>query len=156
MSNLYIDYMNLRSVCWSLQATTLTSLCPIIPSRWSDSKVTVRVRTGSSAFLGEMLKVVTASPPGATELHIGMGVVCVFVLCVCLCVHMCVCVVYGVCMLEWLLHKVKNEDILADTGEVPVEAQPKPRQLQWFGYLQRMPEYRLQLKCRSQGKNKPW
>ena len=108
--------MNLRSVCWSLQATTLTSLCPIIPSSWSDSKVTVRVRTGSSAFLGEMLKVAMASPPGATELHTDMGVVCVLVcvlcvlvcvlcvcvlcVCVCLCVCMCVCVVYGVCMSE--------------------------------------------------------
>ena len=103
--------MNLRSVCWSLQATTLTSLCPIIPSSWSDSNVTVRVRTGSSAFLGEMLKVVMASPPGATELHTEMGVVCVLVcvlcvlvcvLCVCVCVYVCVCVcvVYGVCMSE--------------------------------------------------------
>ena len=57
-----------------------------------------------------------------------------------------------------LLHKVRNEDIFADTGEVPVEAQLKLRQLQWFGDLQRMPEYRPQgqvLKCRPQGKRKP-
>ena len=40
----------------------------MIPSSWSDSKVTVSDRTGSRAFLGEMVKVVEASPPAGTGL----------------------------------------------------------------------------------------
>ena len=39
------------------------------PSSWFDSKVTVSDRTGSRAFLGEMVKVVEASPPAGTGLH---------------------------------------------------------------------------------------
>ena len=41
----------------------------MIPSSWSDSKVTVSDRTGSRAFLGEMVKVVEASPPAGTGLQ---------------------------------------------------------------------------------------
>ena len=40
------------------------------PSSWFDSKVTVSDRTGSRAFLGEMVKVVEASPPAGTGLHV--------------------------------------------------------------------------------------
>ena len=102
--------MNLRPAdCWIVQETTFTWVCPIIPSSWSDSKVTVRVRTGSRAFLGEMLKVVVASPPAGTELRTyrdeGRGT-CVHVwdcvtlhngmhyeLCVCVvwCIYVCAC-----------------------------------------------------------------
>ena len=102
----YNHYMNLRPAdCWIVQETTFTWVCPIIPSSWSDSKVTVRVRTGSSAFLGEMLKVVVASPPAGTELRTyrdeGRGT-CVHVwdcltmhngICIMNCVCVCVCCV---------------------------------------------------------------
>ena len=40
------------------------------PSSWFDSKVTVSDRTGSRAFLGEMVKVVEAPPPAGTGLHV--------------------------------------------------------------------------------------
>ena len=56
-----------------------------------------------------------------------------------------------------LWHKMRNEDIFADTGEVLVEAQLKLRRLQWFGHLRRMPEYWPQwqvLKCRPQGQKR--
>ena len=56
-----------------------------------------------------------------------------------------------------LWDKRKNEDILAETEELPVEDQLKLRRLQWFGHLQRMPEHRPQrqvLKCRPQGKKR--
>ena len=43
------------------------------PSSWFDSKVTVSDRTGSRAFLGEMVKVVEASPPAGTGLHVEGG-----------------------------------------------------------------------------------
>ena len=39
-----------------------------------------------------------------------------------------------------LLNKRRNEDILAETGEVPVEDQVKLRRLQWFGHFLRMPD----------------
>ena len=56
-----------------------------------------------------------------------------------------------------LWHKVRNEDIFADTWEVPVEAQLKLMWIQWCGHLRRMPEYWPQwqvLKCRPQGKKR--
>ena len=49
-----------------------------------------------------------------------------------------------------LWNKRRNEDILAEVGELPVEDQVKLRQLQWFGHLQRMPSHwpqRQMLKC---------
>ncbi len=51
----------------------------------------------------------------------------------------------------------RNEDILAETGEMPVEDQLKLKQLRWFGHLQRLPDHRPQrqvLKCRPQGKRR--
>ena len=50
-----------------------------------------------------------------------------------------------------------NEDIPAETGEVPVEDQLRLKRLQWFGHLQRMPDHRPQrqvLKCCPQGKKR--
>ena len=51
----------------------------------------------------------------------------------------------------------RNEDILAETGKMPVEDQLKLKRLRWFGYLQRMPDHRPQrqvLKCHPQGKRR--
>ena len=51
----------------------------------------------------------------------------------------------------------RNEDILKETGETPVEEQLRQRRLQWFGHLQRMPDHRPQkqvMKCRPQGKKR--
>ncbi len=45
----------------------------MIPSSWFDSKVTISDRTGSRAFLGEMVKVVEASPPAGTGLRVEGG-----------------------------------------------------------------------------------
>ena len=56
-----------------------------------------------------------------------------------------------------LWNKRRNEDILAEVGEIPVEDQVKLRRLQWFGHLQRMPAHRPQrqvLKCRPRGKKR--
>ena len=56
-----------------------------------------------------------------------------------------------------LWNKKKNEDILAETGEVPVEDQVKLRRLQWFGPPSKdaSPSTTRQvLKCRLQGKNR--
>ena len=51
----------------------------------------------------------------------------------------------------------RNEDILAETGELPMEDQLRLKRLQWFGHLQRMPDHRPQrqvLKCRPEGKKR--
>ena len=40
-----------------------------------------------------------------------------------------------------LWDKRRNEDILKETGEIPVEEQLRQRRLQWFGHLQRMPNH---------------
>ena len=51
----------------------------------------------------------------------------------------------------------RNEDILAETGEMPVEDQLKLKRLRWFGHLQRMPDHQPQrqvLKCSPQGKRR--
>ena len=56
-----------------------------------------------------------------------------------------------------LWNKRRNEDIMAEVGEIPVEDQVKLRRLQWFGHLQRMPAHQPQrqvLKCRPRGKKR--
>ena len=55
----------------------------------------------------------------------------------------------------WDMHW--NVDILKETGRLPVEEQLGQRQLQWLGYVQRMPDHHPQkqlLRCRPQGKRR--
>ena len=56
-----------------------------------------------------------------------------------------------------LWDKRRNDDILEETGELPVEEQLRLKRLQWFGHLQRMPDHRPQkqlLRCRPTGKKR--
>ena len=39
-----------------------------------------------------------------------------------------------------LLDKMRNEDILKLTGQIPIEEELRKRRLQWFGHVQRMDE----------------
>ena len=51
----------------------------------------------------------------------------------------------------------RNVDILEETGELPIKEQLRLKRLQWFGHLQRMPDYRPQkqlLRCRLRGKKR--
>ena len=48
----------------------------------------------------------------------------------------------------------RNADILKKTGDLPIEKQLRQKQMQWFGYVQRMPEDCPQkelLTCRPKG-----
>ena len=57
-----------------------------------------------------------------------------------------------------LWNRVRNTDILARTGVLPVEEQLRQRRLQWFGHVWRMPTNRPQrqlMRCRPSGRKRP-